>query len=977
MYLIPNNFSFTKYKPCYGDNQIISLRIILNLPLHLYLATIDGMIIVISELGQRGKEFSAKDLVSSVVSAANRKMKKRDKSSKNIASIDTGSVDVTEPPCEYNERNIDYEIEMRSITEDSSMDMTQSSIASGPSGTPITGHGMASSSSTLTSTLSQERLLQQAVSTTSQLQQQHRKNARSQSTAGLQHRSHSQERLLSQQSSFLHSHSAGHLPSAAADTPLTTAADGIYNAKLVYITGTESQPNMTSTPQQSRAADNRNNRQSVHYEVTKYPAYQLQQYELFQTENAKPQLNMRRGSADSILSSERREDDEIGHHPSSVSRSSRTYQAQQHMKRLQLEAAALRQKEDQRRIESEKRAIAKQRIEMELEKTKAELERDDSLEELLAKPTQIAAQIADYHAKYADTTSLTSTSDYSTMSSTTGGADRHVHAQIQPQASTTSDFSSNASPPSTHRDISEASEYPQSTEGGKYFVVTSPSTPKTHHVQTKQKSEVNGRLSNFDTSKVAGRGTLSRKKSDHLQSPVAARKTIEFSPRSRQHSRTGSAGQRRGSLDSNRDFFEKPYTTFDSDSETSEDLLDSMTSAFDEKLKALGSGHGGDGDQGTRSHWRPESYTVNYMQRASHPSPHQPYEIYRNNSEGMLFDRYFKDSNRYSCGKRDPKIGIASRFERKEPIGQERSPDEKKEFSYEKSRTGFGLRRDLSEPGTKKHDFSDLSPKRSMSADARCSPISKLEKTETNLLTKELDARNAEYAQALRRSSEKLYGSKEYLVDIDLEAPSPEKPSVEIQKAYSPQVVRRNNNEEKKRQRRRHTVGGTKDLEHFKALMMATDKPMTSSPEAEKLSAWDRLQPAVAQGHGSDGRSLKSWLEQQRLHHVGSSPAIFQGGDLQPLRDHDYYSTDLDDPSDTRLQSVGGRFGTPRHPHHPRYSQPIFLSSRDDGQSLPLQLVSHPTHSSVSSPDSCESPSPSETSRSRDQTGKFTFESSI
>ncbi len=896
-------------------------------------------------------------------------MKKRDKSSKNIASIDTGSVDVSEPPCEYNERNIDYEIEMRSITEDSSMDMTQSSIGSGPGGTPITGHGMASSSSTLTSTLSQERLLQQAVSTTSQLQQQHRKNARSQSTAGLQHRSHSQERLLSQQA-VLHSHSAGHLPSAAADSPLTTAADGIYNAKLVYITGTESQPNMTSTPQQSRAADNRNNRQSVHYEVTKYPAYQLQQYELFQTDNAKPQLNMRRGSADSILSSERREDDEIGHHPSSVSRSSRTYQAQQHMKRLQLEAAALRQREDQRRIESEKRALAKQRIEMELEKTKAELERDDSLEELLAKPTQIAAQIADYHAKYADTTSLTSTSDYSTMSSTTGGADRHMHAQIQPQASTTSDFSSNASPPSTHRDIAEAGDYPQSTEGGKYFVVTSPNTPKTHNVQTKQKSEVNGRLSDFDTSKVAGRGTLSRKKSDHSQSPVAARKTIDFSPgrRSRQHSRTGSSGQRRGSLDSNRDFFEKPYTTFDSDSETSEDLLDSMTSAFDEKLKALGSGQEEDG---ARTHWRPDSYTVNYMQRASHPSPHQPYEIYRNNSEGMLFDRYFKDSNRYGSGKRDPKIGIASRFERKEPIGQERSPDEKKEFSFEKGQTGFGLRRDLSEPGSMKHDFSDFSPKRSMSAEARCSPISKLEKTETNLLTKEMDARNAEYAQALRRSSEKLYGSKEYLVDINLDAPSPEKSNVEIQRSYSPQVVRRKNNEEKKRQRRRHTVGGTKDLEHFKALMMATDKSVADPSEGEKLSAWDRLQPAVPHGPGSDGRSLKSWLEQQRLHHVGSSPAIFQGGDLQPLRDHDYYSTDLDDPSDTRLQSVSGRFGTPRHPQTQRYSQPIFLSSRDDGHSLPLQLVGLQTpHSSVSSPESCESPS-------RDPSGKFTFESSI
>ena len=124
------------------------------------------------ELGERGKEFSAKDLVSSVISAANRKMKKREKSSKSVSSVDTGSMDSTDlptvdyqPPCEANERNIDREIELRSITEDSSMD---SSIVSSTMSniTPLTGHGMASSSSTLTSTLSQERLLQRMVSST-------------------------------------------------------------------------------------------------------------------------------------------------------------------------------------------------------------------------------------------------------------------------------------------------------------------------------------------------------------------------------------------------------------------------------------------------------------------------------------------------------------------------------------------------------------------------------------------------------------------------------------------------------------------------------------------------------------------------------------------------------------------------------------------------------------------------------------------
>ena len=943
------------------------------------------------ELGERGKEFSAKDLVSSVLSAANRKMKKREKSSKSISSVDTGSIDSTDlptgdyqPPCEYNERNIDREIELRSIVEDSSMDSSiVSSTVTGSGMTSLTGHGMASSSSTLTSTLSQERLLQQMVNST------HQRSSRSASNAGIQqHRARSQERLLSQKMQ-VHSHSAGNLPSMAAGgsdmLPTPTGGnthDGVYNAKLVYITGTESQPNMTSTPQQQQQDNRQVNRKSVHYEVTKYPAYRLEQYQLFQTENAKPQINLRRGSADSILS-ERRGDDEIGHHPFSITKS-RSYQAQQHIKRLQLDAAALRQKEAERRIESEKRALAKQRIELELEKTRAELERDDSLEELLAKPAQIAAQIAEYHSKYgsdygakADTTSITSTSDYSTMSSTTTTGHRVTAVPQPPEPSSMSDYSSNASPPRTQLDLSAYSTDNTTTsadhhvshsdfpEGGKYFMVTGPAGPVAgdHSVQAGK---------HFDTSKVAGKGTLSRRKGSQ-SSPQAGRKAADNSPqsgrRSRPRYRTGSTGQRRGSLDSNMDMYDRPHTTLESDSEVSEDFVDSMTSAFDEKLKLLSDSPDYPGKGGRH----PETYTVQYCESGSSPPklslPHsiQHYEIHRNNSESMLFDKYFNET-RFRTKRGDPKVGIASRFERKDTESPKGS--EQKQGMWH---TGLGLHRDLSDP------TGSLSPKERFSGgsmDAKISGITKSEKTDFNLLTKEMDARALEYAQALRRSSEKLYSSKEYLVDIGIDDNVDILKAEQPQRLPSPQVVRRKDPAARRKLRRRHTVGGTNDLEHFTALISVTGE--IKSPTE---TAWERLQPGLSNDSqstsSSEAPSIMSWLQQQRLRHVGSSPAVFQQ-EARALRDHDYYSTDLDDySSEHRLQPVSAYHGTPRNPfHRQHHSQPPLGYGRSPPCVDPGRLVLTPTdqrsqHSSVSSPDSA---SPQHRTS---KPASFTFESSI
>ena len=64
---------------------------------------------LLTELGERGKDFSAKDLVSSVFSAANKKIRRREKSAKTGESID---IDF-ESESSYQERNIDDEIVQR------------------------------------------------------------------------------------------------------------------------------------------------------------------------------------------------------------------------------------------------------------------------------------------------------------------------------------------------------------------------------------------------------------------------------------------------------------------------------------------------------------------------------------------------------------------------------------------------------------------------------------------------------------------------------------------------------------------------------------------------------------------------------------------------------------------------------------------------------------------------------------------------
>lgn len=90
---------------------------------------------------------------------------------------------------------------------------------------------------------------------------------------------------------------------------------------------------------------------------------------------------------------------------------------------------------------------------------------------------------------------------------------------------------------------------------------------------------------------------------------------------------------------------------------------------------------------------------------------------------------------------------------------------------------------------------------------------------------------------------------------------------------FSPPVERR----KEKRQKRRHTVGGTDDLEHFKALMTVINPRGSGS---QKLSAWDQLQPAVKDMPRGSNRSLLSWLQNERMR--GSTPDLSAEHDSRP-----------------------------------------------------------------------------------------------
>jgi hypothetical protein len=690
--------------------------------------------------------------------------------------------------------------------------------------------------------------------------------------------------------------------------------------------------------------------------VTKYPAIQQPEYRSFSTENSKPAIT-RRYSEDLLQD---RGDDEFGRRPSPTR--GLTHQAQQHLRRLQMETQQLRMREEQRRIEQEKRAEAKQRIELELQKTKQELEQEDSLEELLAKPTESATRIGDYNSsKYsdygskADSTSITS--DYSTTSSTTAGYDgrRHHHGHHRP--SNSSDYSSNTSPSSVHTDH-HCDIKPVPRGGGKYFVMSSTVDMITPHLgKHSARDDIDlyrGRhYSPFDQARVAGKGTLSRKR----EPPSGIiRRTIDFEDEvDASLLKRAASVRRKGSLDSLLDYYDKGdplYMSSDSDKE-GDDLLQSLTATFDQKLKILLDPKYAAGTP-QRPSDRQSSPTPALRAKSAYPvMPRSQQERVRDSP----FGPGFRDPNLHKP-RSDPKVGIASRFERKDINGGS-SPSHGSVKSERHHQAG--LQRDLPDRSVSY----DSSPRHEQSRNCSEFNKSKSEKTDANLLRQEHDYGEGGlsdhcYARELRKSSEILFGSRERLLDqSDPMAPS-----------ESPQVRKRDPTQ-KRCVRRRHTVGGVNDTEHFKALVA-----LNSPPTERRESAWERLKPEVRDAESPEGRNIGSWLQQQRLHSAGSSPALFTDFSLQPIIHHS--------PSPPPIPP---RYHSPPHHHQgappPYHHQHQGATPYHHPSSQVQSSYEHDHRYTSSSQENSRKSSPTSSENStniyppRGRAATFTFESSI
>lgn len=851
-----------------------------------------------AEYGDRSKDVSAKVIVSSIISAANKKMKRKDKNkgvdiSSAIEPEGASTSSLGSEPA-YNERNIDREIELRRVQEHNQK----------------TSKTVIKENTTSSSSMNSMSTNVMSANTTSSVS--------------------SKDTAVSVQE--------------AKDT-----SQRAFTAKHVYVKRKDSESSIATSSSTSEESWS-----GTKFTVTKYPAYQQQDYHTYSTENAKPAM-MRRYSED-LLSESRRDGDEFVLRPSP--NRGLSYQAQQHLRRLQMETQQLRQREEERRIEQEKRALDKHRIEMELQKTKQELEREDSLDELLAKPTEIAAKITEYASKYSDygskADSISVTSDYSTTSSTTTGYDnKHQPTSHQHKPSHSSDYSSIASASSVHTD-QHHKPHPQG--GGKYFVMSStvdmtpPQLSKHSAADDIQLYRASGLYSPFDTSRVAGRGTLSRKKQPTGGSIV--RRTIEFEDDVDSGFHRSGSMRRKGSLDSLLDYYDKgeSHGYMSSDSEGGEDLLQSLTATFDQKLKFLldpkyqsaGSPRRLPPDGASSPSPKSKSKPISMVA----PTPHV--DRSRNTSDS-LFGTTFRDPTLLKP-RGDSKVGIASRFERKDIEGDQWgiSSDQQSKFSTRSAGCGLGFDKGSSSPAKE------------------VPPSSKSDVTDANLLHQDQDnvthksgqLSDHSYARALRKSSEKLYGSREILVDIDTSDTADSKFS-----SVSP-PVRKRDPTKKRRVTRRHTVGGANDIDHFKALVAI------SSPQPERReSAWDRLQPTYREGPGSpEPTSISLWLQQERLRGAGSTPALFTQESLQTMPDVSAPPI----PARYHLPSVqSAHHHSHAYSHPPAYTHDHKYSSSSDSQ-----------HSQHSSSHKCSPTSPPDIPQAqgysqRGRASTFTFESSI
>lgn len=541
-----------------------------------------------------------------------------------------------------------------------------------------------------------------------------------------------------------------------------------------------------------------------------------------------------------------------------------------------------------RKRELEEREIAKQRIELELQKAKEDLEQEDEFDlyssgsssRLPPSSTEYGYSGGGGGGKIIDTSDFTS--DYSTNSSNTNTLDSKASLRVVVPGSTThgygSDYSSSASPSISRmqklRDVSP--QPPANWNGSKYLSLSSSSPRMDRHNNRlvvhddmelyRHPSPREMRAGAFDFAAVLSNKTAAiaaihhhRYYNNATTQDVDGNVVVggggnllvvkDNASRVRRSSGNRLDTSRHGgSLDSLIDQYDRLDWSFcESDSSEHEDLLQSLTDTFDFKMRSLiekessalnDGGIPGKGQvilaQGDRQHFVPSSFVDKFRD----PSLHRVTP-----SKGE-----------------QPKIGIACRFERKDIDSQFRS-------------------------------------------EAKSPSVAKSEKTEANVNIKCNQTPHAKvYATALRKSGEKLYGSRENLFSQKSSSSSSHQadnnseimhsPSASLSQDH-PQVASPPSQRSKRgrfSERRRHTVGGTQDAEHMTALLTAYQRQHHNNQSQSKaksaagkatLSAWEQLQPIInrsshyCEQQQEPPRDVQSWLtQQQRLRSAKSTPSL-------------------------------------------------------------------------------------------------------
>ena len=574
------------------------------------------------------------------------------------------------------------------------------------------------------------------------------------------------------------------------------------------------------------------------------------------------------------------------------------------LRRIEMEARALREREEKRQRDLEKRKLEKQQIEQDILRVQQEIENEDrhSVEDLLSAPEYSQWMSPDYYKRKHDTGQYRDSGSRDYKSQKYGSGTQSGYTRDSPS-------------------------------GGKYFVIkgnTATSTPYDRNSRPPRQSNVESlsapskRTSSLENmvdshSRSKGRPMAHVRGARKIDSDKSKRDSAEIKRRSNgMLSRSNSV--RRGSLDSLIDLIEKRdnrASWASTDSDESFDLLTTLTTTFDKKLQTLSSPkltqitappvprrlpyNSSHSSINTANSDSSDASSHNAQRRLP---PQVPLSLINrtSGSNSDLHSKQYRDPSLHRTPpKPDAKIGLATRFERSTTfnptyqappegslnnVTRNSGVDLISDITYAADSASLGGIRNNPRPETRVSSVMVVTPSPSvMSADSQQGgsyvtshfispptvssvilspkrdnqtnqsglrtdyrPISKSEKTEVNVKLSQISDKNKSVNKNLVLTS------------------NSDNQNVNTVKSRSESPPPSNRKKGEKRKKRRHTVGGTNDAENMKAMEELNASPI-------RRSAWDQLQPAVGeQSTVGPNSSMLTWIRNERLR--GSSPDL-------------------------------------------------------------------------------------------------------